>query len=242
MRLPFLAATLAPALGALVAAAGPAAAQDQGSITERFSLNVLLPPGYCALDPANPQDTSQIALEQRVLGQGQRLVTAAVECGQREAWREAMRKPPFSPVDATENVVSHSWQFEGQPYDTRVQLPAKLCRTVREGSGQAAGESREDFGKRVTAALANMQTGESKMVGVSDELPGACILVVVSRGAPVDGQAITVLKMRGTVTIQGRVMQFYQNAYSSAGKELAALERASGILKAQIEANLAPAK
>jgi len=87
-----------------------------------------------------------------------------------------------------------------------------------------------------------VQTGESKMVGVSDELPGACILVVVSRGAPVDGQAITVLKMRGTVTIQGRVMQFYQNAYSSAGKELAALERASGILKAQIEANLAPAK
>jgi hypothetical protein len=219
-----------------------AAAQGQGSSTERFSLSFVIPPGYCALDPSNPVDASQISLQQRSLGQGQQLVGAAVECAQREAWREAMRRPPYSPLDATENIVSHSFQFEGQVYDERVQLPAKMCRAVRESNGQAASESRDDFGKRVTAALASMQTGESKLIGVSDELPGACIIVVVSRGNPVDGQSIAVLKMRGTVTIQGRVMQFYQNAYVSAGRELAALDRARDILKTQIEANLARIK
>jgi hypothetical protein len=225
----------------LAGAAAPAAAQGQGSSIERFSLSFAIPPGYCALDPSNPTDASQISLQQRILGQGQQLVGAAVECAQREAWREAMRKPPYSPLDATENIVSHSLQFEGQVYDERVQLPAKMCRAVR-GSSQAANESRDDFGKRLTGALASMQTGESKMIGVSDEVPGACIIVVVSRGSPVDGQPIVVLRVRGTVTIQGRVMQFYQNAYVSAGKELAALDSARDILKAQIEANLARAK
>jgi hypothetical protein len=222
----------------LVGASMPAAAQGQGSSTEHFSIELLDPPGYCALDLSNPIDASLIALHQQGLGQTERIVLAAVECAQREAWR----KPPYSPLDASVNIIAHSFEYEGLIYDERVRLPAKMCRLVRESSGQGAGETRGALDKRVTKALASLKVGEDRLIGVIDEQPAECFVVVVSRGYPVDAQPVALVRVRATTAINGRVLQFYQSVYVSAGKELPALDRAVNTLKAQIAADLAANK
>jgi hypothetical protein len=199
-------------------------------------LKLLVPKGYCALDPSHPADASVISLWQKTFAPGiDQLVGAAVECSQLEAWRN----PPLLLVDFTQALTILAPQYETMPYDERTRVPASLCNTVRQQIGQMPSEPRAKLEAKVTAALATLTTGQSKLIGVIDEEPAACYVVVVARAQTVSGAPASVLDVRATVVLKGRVLHFYQTAHSSNGKELAALTRASGVLKEHIQAHLA---
>src|ERR1043166_2009252 len=73
----------------------PALARSPGT-TERFSLKLSIPSGYCALDQSHPVDASVLAIWQKTFAPGiERLLGGAVECSQLDAWR----KPPLVLVD-----------------------------------------------------------------------------------------------------------------------------------------------
>jgi hypothetical protein len=91
----------------------------------------------------------------------------------------------------------------------------------------------------MTAILAMLKSGESRMIGVIDEEAAACYVVVVARAQTTTGAPASVVHVRATAVIKGRVLQFYQTAHTSDGKELAALDFSAALLKDNIKAHLA---
>jgi hypothetical protein len=53
------------------------------------------------------------------------------------------------------------------------------------------------------------------------------------------GEPASVVHVRATALIKGRVLQFYQTAHTSAGKEVVALNRSAELLKETIRLHLA---
>jgi hypothetical protein len=84
-----------------------------GSTTERFSINLPVPKGYCSLDPSHAADASVINYWQQSHPAGQWLVKAAVECAQLDAWRRS----PLLLMDFTEYQVVYRFDYEGMRYD-----------------------------------------------------------------------------------------------------------------------------
>jgi hypothetical protein len=216
----------------LGAASIPVVARAQG-FTERFSISLLTPQGYCDLDPANAVDASVLKDLQQAFAEREQLLRAAVECAQLDAWR----KPPQL-VDFTLSLVVSGWKFEDTMHSFRVGLPERLCRTVREEIGQAVTESKDDVGRRITAVWPRLKTRESKLIGVIDEETAACYVVVLERAQTDTGKPTSVLYVRATAVIKGRVLQFYQIAHTTAGKELSALAQLAPVLKVDVQANL----
>jgi len=219
---------------ALIGIAPPA--QAQGYSIEKYSLKLTAPQGYCALDPSNAADAPIIRRWQHVFAQApQQLVVAAVECSQLEAFR----KPPLLLVDFSQALVVYDPRYESAPLPQRAGLPKALCAHVRQESGQAAGESVEQVEQRMITALATLKTGESQVIGILDEEPAACYVVVVARAQTVSNAPASVLHVRATSVIQGRILQFYQTAHTADGKERAALARMAALLKQNVKAQLA---
>lgn len=224
-----LAATLAlPSAGIAAGEAG------QGYTIERFSINVSVPPGYCALDPAHPSDAILVRTWQ-AFAAGEQMVRVAVECGHLHAWRLTSRIP----LDFTRFMVVSGSRFEGLPYEQRANVSALMCRSARDLARQPLGETKASFDSRVTAVLAALKPEEEKMVGVVDEDPRACFAVAVARGQTTGGPLVSVLHVRATVIIKGRVLNLFQTAHTPPGKEMLALRRAAETLKHTVQANFA---
>lgn len=206
----------------------------EGSTTERFSLNLSVPKGYCALDASHAVDASVIRYWQQSRPAGQQLVKAAVECAQLDAWR----RPPLLLVDFTQYQVVYRWDYEGMRYDQRIALPALACQITRQQTAQPVGEPQAALEKRLAATLSTLKVGESKLLGVIEEEAAACYLVVVAQAQTSTGKPASVLHLRATVAIKGRVLEFYQIAHTAGGKELAALHRSADALKRAVNANM----
>jgi hypothetical protein len=90
----------------------------------------------------------------------------------------------------------------------------------------------------LAATLSTLEVGESKLLGVIDEEAAACYLVGLAQAQTSTGKPASVLRLRATVAIKGRVVEFYQIAHTSGGNELAALHRSADTLKRIVNANM----
>jgi hypothetical protein len=147
----------------------PTSVEAQGFSRERFSIKLLLPRGYCALDPTHPVDAATINLWRQTFAARDQLAAAAVECNQLSAWRT----PPLLLTDFGQYLVVYEYHHEATPYAQRVGWPAAICRAARQQAGQAVAEPGLDIKRRLTAVLPALKLRESKMLGVIDEEPAA---------------------------------------------------------------------
>jgi len=213
---------------------GAAAEASDGYIEERYSIRLEVPQGYCSLDPSHPADSSVIRRWQQTFAKGEQLAAAAVECAQLNGWRN----PSLLPVDFTQYLAITGWKFEGMTYAQRLALPGRMCEQVRQQTGQPAGESLPSFYARLVTARQALGIGEHRMIGAINEEPAACYVVVVAAAKMDTGQPVSVVHVRATTAIKGRVLQLLLTAHASAGKEVAALQRSADLMKRTVQAHL----
>ena len=217
------------------AAASDEYTRGDGYTRERFSIRLGVPQGYCSLDPSHSANSFVIRQWQQTFAQGEQLVASAVECAQLNAWRN----PSLLPVDFTQYLVTTGWKFEGMTYDQRMALPGRMCEQVRQQTAQPAGESRQSVYARLMAARPTLGIGEDRIIGVIDEEAAACYLVGMAAAKTNTGRPTSVVHVRATAAIKGRILQFSLIAHTSGGKEVAALQRSADLLKATVRMNLA---
>jgi hypothetical protein len=224
------------AAGLLAASVNLAEAQtpmpNQGSTIERFSINIPLVRGFCELDPKRPDDGAVIEYYRRnQAGADSVLYRVAVECDRIEDLRRDL-KPP---LDAHVHLVVWRSNLEQFPLEKRNGWPASTCDFIRRQQNQPAGESTAAFNARLVEA-AKAATGVTKIFGIADETPGACHVLAVSRQDLPGGQSATVLALRSTVTVKGRVIDLWHTTATRAGSEGEAAAREVSLARAIVDA------
>jgi hypothetical protein len=234
--------TLRDMLAGLVAAALLAASvnlaeaqtpmPNQGSTIERFSINIPLVRGFCELDPKRPDDGAAIDYYRRgQSGPNSVLHRVAIECDRIADLRRDI-KPP---LDAHVHLVVWRSDLEQFPLEKRNNWAASTCDFVRRQQKQPAGESPAAFNARLVEA-AKAASGETRIFGVADEAAGACHVLAISRQDLPGGQSATVLVLRSTVVVKGRVIDLWHTTATRAGSEAEAAARSVSLARTIVDA------
>jgi hypothetical protein len=220
----------------LAASVNPGVAQTpapiQGSTVEHFSINVPLVRGFCELDGKRRDDADLIDYYRRSQsGPNSVLHRVAIECDR----IEDLRREKSPPLNAHVHLVAWRSDLESQPLEKRNSWAAMQCDFVRRQGAQPAGESRTAFNARLVEA-AKTATGQTRVFGVADEAAGACHVLAISRQALPAGQSATILVLRSTTTVKGRIIELWHTTLTRAGEEGEAAARTVNLARSIVDA------
>jgi hypothetical protein len=177
---------------------------------------VVLPAGYCELQPDNKSDARVLAaIRGMVEPIGNSLMSAAVECSVLPQWRSGK-------VTRFKNMTQYQFfTRETREPGTRAEndkAVAAVCDELRNTGKQQTEEMNPSVKARAAKVMEKIEYGKIEMVGVTGEDPGACYVALLQKFRAEDKTDVVQLITYATTLVKGRWIYFYLfNDYENSG-------------------------
>jgi hypothetical protein len=195
---------LAAAFLGLCLLACPAVAKDAkiGPTT----LNLIPPPGYCEMDPAQASDARMVKAIEGMLGNtGNRLLAVSADCNQLTNWRTGKRKL-LDNMAQYQTIIS----LESSPLPAAPDVTIKdACNQMRAQGEQLVADMTPDVQARAEQVLKTVKVNEMKFLGVVGEDPLVCYAAMLQKFKTEVGTDKTQVTVFATTVIKFKIVYYY---------------------------------
>jgi hypothetical protein len=196
---------------------------------------VVLPAGYCELQPDNKSDARVLtAIRGMIEPIGNRLLSAAAECGTLQKWRagKVTRLPNMTQYQAGSQEAKAGSREEA---DAAVK---GVCTELRQNGKQITDDMNPSVKERAAKVMEKIEYGKIEMIGVTGEEPGVCYVSLLQKFRAEDKSDVVQLVTYANTLVKGKWIYFYQfTDYENADSVLEALGRHKASVRAFLAAN-----
>ena len=168
---------------------------------------IVLPAGYCELQPNDKSDARVIAAIRGMIEPiGNSLLSAAAECGVLPQWR-------IGKVSRLSSMTQYQFYTrETRAPGTREdsdKAVAAVCDELRKSGKQQIVDMNSSVKERAARVIATIEYGKIEMIGVTGEEPGACYVALLQKFRAEDKTDVMQLVTYATTLVKGRWVYFY---------------------------------
>jgi hypothetical protein len=168
---------------------------------------VVLPAGYCELQPGDKSDARVLAAIRGMIEPiGNSLMSAAAECSVLPQWRSRQ-------VSRLHNMTQYQFYTrETREPGTRAESDravAAVCDQLRKSGKQHTEDMNPSVKARAAKVIETIEYGKIEMIGVAGEEPGACYVSLLQKFRAEDKTDVVQLVTYATTLVKGRWVYFY---------------------------------
>lgn len=168
---------------------------------------VVLPGGFCELQPNDKSDARVIAAIRGMIEPvGNSLLSAAAECSVLPQWR-------IGKVSRLSNMTQYQFYTrETREPGTREETDktvAAVCDELRKSGKQQIVDMNSSVKERAAKVIKTIEYGKIEMIGVTGEEPGACYVALLQKFRAEDKTDVVQLVTYATTLVKGRWVYFY---------------------------------
>jgi hypothetical protein len=165
-------------------------------------VELVLPTGFCELDPAQSSDAQFIARHTAQLARGGvQALSISAACSELPGWRAGVRLlDHFALLSADARFVS-----QPTPIDPET-MRKQICDTIRAQAKQALSAAIATVNSQPDAIARNIKMNSMAVVGVDDDDPNACYTAVLQKLRTQLGTEKLQLGIDTTVAIKGKIL------------------------------------
>jgi hypothetical protein len=199
------------------------------------SVDIVLPAGYCALQPEEKSDARVLqAIRGMIEPIGNSLLSAAAECGTLKDWRAGK-------VSRLRNMVQYQVYTRATKEGSREETDAavkEVCNELRESGKQQTEDMNPSVKERAAKVMSKIEYGKMEMIGVTGEEPGVCYAALLQKFRAEDKTDVTQLTTYANTLVKGNWIYFYLfSDYENADSVTTALARHRENVRAFLAAN-----
>lgn len=175
---------------------------------------IVLPAGYCELQPNDKSDARVLAAIRGMIEPiGNSLLSAAAECSVLPKWRSRQ-------VSRLASMTQYQFYNRETKEGTRKETDeavAAVCNELRATGKKQMDDMNPSVKARAAKVMEKIEYGKIEMVGVTGEEPGACYVALLQKFRAEDKTDVVQLVTYATTLVKGRWVYFYLfNDYENA--------------------------